>query len=326
MLLSVDDTASPPEKVAHARRRSSSSRRSLSRTSVLARAVADHRAMAADEPATTTCCTRNWRRSTRRVTSATSCTAHAHTAWNTSRRRSPRTCSSATTDRRPSIICWRTDGRRPRPRRTTSGLRGEPELPADTAGEVRTRGTDFAHRGSQSQPPSARRGAVAARHRADAARSLEPTVRCRRRGRDRRVRPSRQGGPRRAQCPLAVDVSWQELRAAVRCAAGSRRVHPDQPTWTSASTALSRFLITRGLARYRLDPVFPHPVSTPVRLDEAVRRMAELTRDDDEAFVFNHWHESVPLSPLDRHLLPLLDGNHDRDALLDAMVDLSART
>jgi hypothetical protein len=81
-------------------------------------------------------------------------------------------------------------------------------------------------------------------------------------------------------------------------------------------------LITRGLARYRLDPVFPRPASTPVRLAESVRRTAALTRDDGEAFVFNHWHESVPLSPLDRHLLPLLDGDHDRDALLDAMVDL----
>jgi len=115
--------------------------------------------------------------------------------------------------------------------------------------------------------------------------------------------------------------TWQELRAAVR--ARLARADVDTPADLDIRIdGLLEVLITRGLARYRLDPVFPRPASTPVRLDEAVRRTAEQTRDDGEAFVFNHWHESVPLSPLDRHLLPLLDGNHDRDALLDAMVDL----
>jgi hypothetical protein len=85
---------------------------------------------------------------------------------------------------------------------------------------------------------------------------------------------------------------------------------------------LVEVLVMQGLARYRLDPVFPQSVCAPVRLNEAARRMAELTRDDDEAFIFNQWHESLPLAPLDRHLLPLLDGNRDRDALVDALVDL----
>ncbi|MDT5266198.1 MAG: hypothetical protein QOI90_2824 [Mycobacterium sp.] len=116
-------------------------------------------------------------------------------------------------------------------------------------------------------------------------------------------------------------LSWQELRAAVL--ARLARADVDEPADLDIRIdGLLEVLITRGLARYRLDPVFPRPVSTPVRLDEPVRRMAELTRDDSEAFVFNHWHESVPLSPLDRHLIPLLDGSHVRDALLDAMVDL----
>jgi trans-aconitate methyltransferase len=115
--------------------------------------------------------------------------------------------------------------------------------------------------------------------------------------------------------------SWHELRAAVR--ARLARADVDAPAdLDTRIDGLLEVLITRGLARYRLDPVFPRPASTPVRLDESVRRTAELTRDDGEAFFFNHWHESVPLSPLDRHLLPLLDGDHDRDALLDAMVDL----
>ena len=50
--------------------------------------------------------------------------------------------------------------------------------------------------------------------------------------------------------------------------------------------------------------------------------MAELTRDDVEAYVFNHWHELLPLCPVDRYLLPLLDGSRDRQALVDAMMDV----
>lgn len=57
--------------------------------------------------------------------------------------------------------------------------------------------------------------------------------------------------------------------------------------------------------------------------DEAVSALDELRASYDEApFAFDHWHEAVPLSPLDGHLTPLLDGNLDRDALQEAMVDL----
>jgi methyltransferase-like protein len=115
--------------------------------------------------------------------------------------------------------------------------------------------------------------------------------------------------------------SWQELRAAV-LARLARADVSEPPDLDIRIDGLLEVLITRGLARYRLDPVSVRPTATPVQLDESVRRTAELNRDDSEAFVFNHWHESVPLSPLDRHLLPLLDGHHDRDALLDAMAEL----
>jgi hypothetical protein len=63
-------------------------------------------------------------------------------------------------------------------------------------------------------------------------------------------------------------------------------------------------LIIQGQVRYRLDPVLPQPGCTPIRLYEPVRRMAELTREEADAFVFNHWHEFLPLSPVDRYLLP----------------------
>jgi methyltransferase-like protein/protein-L-isoaspartate O-methyltransferase len=79
-------------------------------------------------------------------------------------------------------------------------------------------------------------------------------------------------------------------------------------------------LILQGQARYRLHPVSPEPVPTPLRLNETARRMVELTGGDSEASTFNLWHETQVLSPLDRHLLPLLDGTRDRNALLDALL------
>jgi methyltransferase-like protein len=51
--------------------------------------------------------------------------------------------------------------------------------------------------------------------------------------------------------------------------------------------------------------------------------MAELTRGDAYPSTFNLWHEMLPLSPLDRHLLPLLDGTRDRDALVEALLAIA---
>jgi methyltransferase-like protein len=79
-------------------------------------------------------------------------------------------------------------------------------------------------------------------------------------------------------------------------------------------------LILQGQARYRLHPVSPEPPSTLLRLDETARRMVELTGGHGEASTFNLWHETQILSPLDRHLFPLLDGSRDRDALVEALL------
>ena len=84
--------------------------------------------------------------------------------------------------------------------------------------------------------------------------------------------------------------------------------------------ALLELLIIQGHARYRLEPVSPEGASTSIKLDEPVRRMAELTRDDVDAFVFNQWHEMMPLAPVDRYLVPLLDGTRNRDALLELLM------
>jgi SAM-dependent methyltransferase len=84
-------------------------------------------------------------------------------------------------------------------------------------------------------------------------------------------------------------------------------------------------LIRSGQVLYRLDPVAPAPSPKPWLLDETARRMAELTRDEDDAATFNVWHETLLLSPVDRHLLPLLDGTRDRDDLVAALVQVAAR-
>jgi methyltransferase-like protein/SAM-dependent methyltransferase len=79
-------------------------------------------------------------------------------------------------------------------------------------------------------------------------------------------------------------------------------------------------LILQGQARYRLTPVLPEPASAPLRLDETARRMGELTGGEVEASTFNLWNETHVLSPVDRHLLPLLDGTRGRDALVEALL------
>jgi methyltransferase-like protein len=87
--------------------------------------------------------------------------------------------------------------------------------------------------------------------------------------------------------------------------------------------SLMGVLILQGQARCRLDPVLPDAPPTPLRLDETARRMAELTRNRIDASTFNLWHETQLLSPLDRHVLPLLDGTRDHDALVAALLAIA---
>ena len=119
-------------------------------------------------------------------------------------------------------------------------------------------------------------------------------------------------------------LSWQELVDAARARLVRVGIEPT-PDFEARIDRLLEYLIIQGQVRYRLAPLLPEPACTPVRLNETARRMAELTREDVDAFVFNHWHELLPLSPVDRHLLPLLDGRHDRQALIEALMDVVDR-
>lgn len=84
--------------------------------------------------------------------------------------------------------------------------------------------------------------------------------------------------------------------------------------------ALLEHLIMCGHVRYRTEPVLSQAVSARIRIDEVARRMAGSARGDADAYTFNVWHEELLLSAVDRHLLPLLDGSRDSDALIEAVL------
>jgi methyltransferase-like protein/2-polyprenyl-3-methyl-5-hydroxy-6-metoxy-1,4-benzoquinol methylase len=117
-------------------------------------------------------------------------------------------------------------------------------------------------------------------------------------------------------------LSRQELVDAVHARLVSAGFNPSA-TLPDHIDSLMGVLILQGQARCRLDPVLPDVAATPLRLDETARRMAELTRRKVDASTFNLWHETHLLSPVDRHLLPMLDGTHDRDALVEALLTIA---
>jgi methyltransferase-like protein/2-polyprenyl-3-methyl-5-hydroxy-6-metoxy-1,4-benzoquinol methylase len=114
-------------------------------------------------------------------------------------------------------------------------------------------------------------------------------------------------------------LSWHQLVDTVRARLVSAGFKPSDKL-PDHIDGLMDVLILQGQARFRLDPVLPDSAEAPLRLGETARRMAELTRRERDASTFNLWHETLILSPVDRHLLPLLDGTRDRDGLLDALL------
>lgn len=88
---------------------------------------------------------------------------------------------------------------------------------------------------------------------------------------------------------------------------------------------LLEYLVMRGWARIRLEPVSiagaisPHPI-----LDACVKRMITALRRD-EAQVVNAWHESVDLSPEEMLLAPYLDGDHGHAALAQRLAQTGSK-
>jgi SAM-dependent methyltransferase len=117
-------------------------------------------------------------------------------------------------------------------------------------------------------------------------------------------------------------LSHQELLDAVKVRLGSAGIDGGG-NLQERIDHLIEVLISQGQVRSRLDAVLPEPASTPLRLDEPFRRIAEFTNGDHEAVTFNLWHETVALSPLDGHLLPLLDGTRSRDALVEELLAIA---
>jgi methyltransferase-like protein/SAM-dependent methyltransferase len=114
-------------------------------------------------------------------------------------------------------------------------------------------------------------------------------------------------------------LSRQELVDAVHARLESAGFDPSADLADHVDDLMG-VLIVQGAAQFRLDPVLPERSQARLSLDEPVRRMVELTHRQGEPSTFNVWHETVPLTPLDAHLLPFLDGTRDRDALVEALL------
>ncbi|WP_431236082.1 hypothetical protein ACQ856_30350 (plasmid) [Mycolicibacterium psychrotolerans] len=114
-------------------------------------------------------------------------------------------------------------------------------------------------------------------------------------------------------------ISRDELVETVAARLLAAGVTPG-PSLASNIENLMATLVLQGGVDYRLVPVLPEPTHAPFQLPATARRMAELTRTQPIAATFNMWHETLILSPIDRHLFPLLDGTRDRDALISALL------
>ena len=112
-------------------------------------------------------------------------------------------------------------------------------------------------------------------------------------------------------------LSHAELLQGVR--SGLQQPLPEEKSQALLDDLIEH-LLTRGMARYQLAAVQLPPVTGNPCVDADVRNMALLSQHETDASTFNHWHETVHLSIVERWLLPALDGNHDRGALIDLLL------
>ena len=112
-------------------------------------------------------------------------------------------------------------------------------------------------------------------------------------------------------------LAYADLLACVRSG-----LHPDLPEAQSQALLddLLEHLVIRGLVKYHLAPIALADLSARPAVDPQVRNMARLSQQDADASTFNQWHETVPLSVVERWLLPELDGTRDRQALADLLL------
>ncbi len=112
---------------------------------------------------------------------------------------------------------------------------------------------------------------------------------------------------------------------------GSRRVHGDAPAAEEvtagdarvlAANLVSGYCYSRHLMEFHTRPpqfasrVSDYPLASPL-----ARHLAEKGYD----LVPSLRHERIELDPLSRHLLPYLDGRHDREALVAIVLELAKR-
>lgn len=130
---------------------------------------------------------------------------------------------------------------------------------------------------------------------------------------------------------LAMDqltAAWPCTLAYADLLAGVRSgLHPALPEAQSQALLddLLEHLVIRGLVKYHLTPVQLAEFSAQPTVDPQVRHMARLSQHDADASTFNQWHETVPLSVVERWLLPELDGSRDRQALADLLLTHAAQ-
>jgi methyltransferase-like protein/SAM-dependent methyltransferase len=114
-------------------------------------------------------------------------------------------------------------------------------------------------------------------------------------------------------------LSRQELLARVSARLDAAAVEPGADLEERIDDLLE-LLVVSGAAKFRLDSLSPMPTQNPLRLDDGVRRVIELARDVGQKHIFNFWHETIWLTPVDLEILPLLDGTHDRRVLIEQLL------
>lgn len=88
---------------------------------------------------------------------------------------------------------------------------------------------------------------------------------------------------------------------------------------------LLEHIVVADLGRYRLVPVIGGPGAAGMpRVDPEVIGFAQLSGGGEGSVTFNPWHEAITLDAFSALLLPLLDGCHTQDELLEAIAEAVA--